>query len=391
MEPPRCPHPCLSFSRAEQDEQARPHPGSVGTDPCTAVNTAAGERSAGRLRVAQGHRQFTPAPLLPRTLPRWSGLRAGVAEDRSQRSGAVPELPDPVGLTRHRHTVSHRPGPRNRFLLPPCSGTARLCFAPCERPSPATHPRYPRDRSAPRGLRPPPPILGARCPPAAARGQRSSGCGGRPVGAARAVPGTGNSRRRSHLGPTQPSPEGGGQHGATRSSTAARIPAPAARQRGGPAPGTARGRVGAVSAHLRGRGRRNPAGRSLPSAEPGDCPVRGGGRHPTDRFLAAFSPRADPRRAGRGARCAPCGCSAPASLPPRSPGLRRCRPSCYPRGAARPSVGRFPVPGCDTADGCSHTVLQTPKIQTSESPTGAIHGQKIRSVLSAAPRGGGRP
>lgn len=151
MEPPRCPHPCLSFSRAEQDEQARPHPGSVGTDPCTAVNTAAGERSAGRLRVAQGHRQFTPAPLLPRTLPRWSGLRAGVAEDRSQRSGAVPELPDPVGLTRHRHTVSHRPGPRNRFLLPPCSGTARLCFAPCERPSPATHPRYPRDRSAPGG------------------------------------------------------------------------------------------------------------------------------------------------------------------------------------------------------------------------------------------------
>lgn len=241
------------------------------------------------------------------------------------------------------------------------------------------------------GLRPPPPILGARCPPAAARGQRSSGCGGRPVGAARAVPGTGNSRRRSHLGPTQPSPEGGGQHGATRSSTAARIPAPAARQRGGPAPGTARGRVGAVSAHLRGRGRRNPAGRSLPSAEPGDCPVRGGGRHPTDRFLAAFSPRADPRRAGRGARCAPCGCSAPASLPPRSPGLRRCRPSCYPRGAARPSVGRFPVPGCDTADGCSHTVLQTPKIQTSESQTGAIDGQKIRSVLSAAPRGGGRP
>lgn len=99
-----------------------------------------------------------------------------------------------------------------------------------------------------------------------------------------------------------------------------------------------------MSAHLRGRGRRNPAGRSLPSAEPGDCPVRGGGRHPTDRFLAAFSPRADPRRAGRGARCAPCGCSAPASLPPRSPGLRRCQPRCYPRGAARPSVGRFPVP-----------------------------------------------
>lgn len=362
----------------------------MGTDPCTAVNTAAGERSAGRLRVAQGHRQFTPAPLLPRTLPRWSGLRAGVAEDRSQRSGAVPELPDPVGLTRHRHTVSHRPGPRNRFLLPPCSGTARLCFAPCERPSPATHPRYPRDRSAPEGSAHPRPFS----VPGAHRQQRvGSGAPGvaaapsgllvpyRERGTAAAALTLG---RRSHLrraagsmarpgvlpppgSPRPPLANGAGRH---------RAP-----------PGGGSGRCLPTS----GAGRRNPAGRSLPSAEPGDCPVRGGGRHPTDRFLAAFSPRADPRRAGRGARCAPCGCSAPASLPPRSPGLRRCRPSCYPRGAARPSVGRFPVPGCDTADGCSHTVLQTPKIQTSESQTGAIHGQKIRSVLSAAPRGGGRP
>lgn len=155
MEPPRCPHPSLSFSRAEQDEQACPHPGSVGTDPYRAVNTAAGERSAGRLRVGSaGAPVNSPPPDRSPELSRGGrGCEAGVAEDRSQRSGAAPELPGPVGLPRHRHTVSHRPGPRHLFLLPPCSGRARLCFASCERPSPATHLRYPRDRST----APPPP------------------------------------------------------------------------------------------------------------------------------------------------------------------------------------------------------------------------------------------
>lgn len=46
---------------------------------------------------------------------------------------------------------------------------------------------------------------------------------------------------RSHLGSAEPSAEGSGQHGASRSSAAARLPAPAARRRGGSAPGTARG------------------------------------------------------------------------------------------------------------------------------------------------------
>lgn len=102
MEPPRCPHPSLSLSRAEQDEQACPHPGSVGTDPYRAVNTAAGERSAGRLRVGSaGAPVIHPRP----TAPQNSHVVAEVVRPRLPRIG-----PSDLGRPRSCPVLSGSPG-----------------------------------------------------------------------------------------------------------------------------------------------------------------------------------------------------------------------------------------------------------------------------------------
>lgn len=103
-----------------------------------------------------------------------------------------------------------------------------------------------RERSS--GVPPLPPPAPPRGTPAAPLRPGSSEPLDRPDGdppGALPVPGAGRAvpvrTPRSHLGSAEPSAEGSGQHGASRNSAAARLPAPAARRRGGSAPGTARG------------------------------------------------------------------------------------------------------------------------------------------------------
>lgn len=152
--PPSPPTRASVSPGAEQDEQAQPHPGSFGTDPCVPVNTGKGPPESPRFLLPLHHEAPRPPPLLP----------------------GWPQLLDrPDGLVR--------------------------------------------------------------------RLRRSRAQGERP----------GSTSPRSHLGSAEPSAEGSGQHGASRSSAAARLPAPAARRRGGSAPGTARGADRSGSAQSRHR------------------------------------------------------------------------------------------------------------------------------------------
>lgn len=154
----------------------------------------------------------------------------------------------------------------------------------------------------------------------------------------RAAP-TGRPRRDppgSHLGPAQPAAEGGGQHGAPRSSAAARLPAPAARRRGGPAPGTARGRTRAVSAQ--------PRHRDDLADRPPPRPARGGTRgFPAAGWREVTTARrtGSPWRGGRGRVPRGAGRVPPPAAPSPSP------------GAALRSRFSAPVPGCNPqAPGC---------------------------------------
>lgn len=315
--PPSPPSRASVSPGAEQDEQARLHPGSVGTDPCAPVNTSSGERSAGSPRRGPGSPEGRSSPRLSPIRPRGQRVGGDPGESPRPESGRRPDGRRAARCCPLLLAPAAPPGPDAAFSSRTAPGGLR-------RPSCARCRRSPRAAVTGRGAAPARPralTLGRR-----SQRRRAAGSMALPKLCRRPAP----RARRSPTG------RAGTWHrpGADRDCVR---PARAPGRPGGPAPA--------------------PPG---PRRDPGisRCWVPGGGRHSTDRLPVARRARVAHRGAGR--------------VPPRLPRL--------PLPVATPQpLFLAPVPDCPPQTPSSLSSLslpsQLPSPCSPHSPASAFWGQ----------------